>query len=151
MLIKSPLQEKKIKPNRRRAAGAGKKKKLHSPAGFKVFKGSVTDGNAPSNKRIHKTPKSKKKLPVITPWKVILASFLIGVCGLMYLSHVFSTQQLLREVQQLELEYNRAKRLYDEKRLVYDRMIGPKEIYQKAQENGFVNAGPADKVLEIED
>ncbi len=151
MLIKSPLQQKKIKPNRRRPAGDAKRKKMQSPVSFKAFKGSMTDGNAPSNKRIHKTPKSKKKLPVITPWKVILASFLIGVCGLLYLSHVFSTQQLLREVQQLELEYNRAKRLYDEKRLMYDRMIGPKEIYQKAQENGFVNAGPADKVLLIEE
>jgi len=150
MLVKSPLKQKKIKPNRRssKTETTGNK----NTASKKNFKETITGGYAPRyGKRIDTTPNKKTTLPVITPWKVILASFLIGVCGILYISHVFSTQQALREVQQLELEYNRAKRLHDEKRLTYDRMIGPKEIYQKARENGFINAGPADQILIIDE
>ncbi|MGF1670815.1 MAG: hypothetical protein ACFCU6_10215 [Balneolaceae bacterium] len=147
MLVQSPLKPKKIKPNKRNN-GKNHKKKSGT---FFSFKDTITDGYAPAfGKRIDNTPKTKAKLPVITPWKVILASFLIGACGILYLNHVFTTQQALREVQQLELEYNKAKRLYNEKRLTYDRMIGPKEIYKKARENGFVNAGPADQILIID-
>ena len=145
MIVKSPLASKKVKHNKRSLKKVSPGKKSSGPK-FSFTK-NITDGYAPKyGKRIDETPK-KTKLPVITPWKVILASFLIGVCGILYISHVFSTQQVLREVQQLEVEYERAKRLHDEKRLTYDRMIGPKEIYQKARENGFINAGPADQIL----
>ena len=149
MIVKSPLSSKKVKHNKRSLKKTTTKKR--STGAKFSFKKNITDGYAPKyGKRIDETPK-KTKLPVITPWKVILASFLIGVCGILYISHVFSMQQALREVQQLELEYNRAKRLHDEKRLTYDRMIGPKEIDQKARENGFINAGPADQILIIDD
>jgi len=28
-------------------------------------------------------------------------------------------------------------------------MVGPAEIYQKAEQAGFVNGGPADKLIEV--
>lgn len=148
MYVKSPLAEKRVKPNRRRISGgipAGRKRRKLFTNGFQ------TDGSAPSHgRRINKdTPKTKKSLPAFTPWKVILASFLIGVCGFIYIGHVFSTQQTLQEVQRLENDFNKAQRLYNEKRLAYDRMVGPKEIYQKARERGFINAGPADQIIHI--
>jgi uncharacterized protein (UPF0335 family) len=110
-----------------------------------------TDGAAiPHGKHIHTDQQTKKtKLPAFTPWKVALASFLIGICGIFYIGHVFSTQQTLMEVNQLENEYNQAKRLYQEQRLIYDRKTGPKEIYQQARSQGFVNAGPADQIIYI--
>ncbi|MCC5907597.1 MAG: hypothetical protein JJU13_15395 [Balneolaceae bacterium] len=109
-----------------------------------------TDGAAsPHGRRITDQQTKKNKLPAFTPWKVVLASFLIGICGIFYIGHVFSTQQALMEVNQLENEYNKAKRLYHEQRLVYDRMTGPKEIYQQARSQGFVNAGPADQIIYI--
>lgn len=116
------------------------------------FKTFDTDGSAPSHGRRKRTSQKtiKTKLPAFTPWKVVLASFLIGICGIFYISHVFNTQQALLEVNRLEIEHNRAMRLYHEKRLIYDRMTGPKEIYQKAREQGFVNAGPANQIIIIE-
>ncbi len=114
------------------------------------FNSIQTGGSAPSHGR--RIPKAKKrsKLPVFTPWKVALASFLIGICGIIYIGHTFNTQQLFQEVNQLEAEYNKAMRIYNEKRLTYDRLTGPKEIYQKARQQGFINAGPADQILHIQ-
>jgi hypothetical protein len=110
-----------------------------------------TDGSAqPHGRRLYTDQKRKTKLPAFTPWKVVLASFLIGICGIIYIGHVFSTQQLLMEVNQLENEYNKALRLYHEQRLIYDRITGPKEIYQHARNQGFVNTGPADQIIYIQ-
>ncbi|PWN06962.1 hypothetical protein [Rhodohalobacter mucosus] len=148
MLVTSPQTKKQVKPNRRVLSGgtpAQRKRKT-------IFqKGPITGGSSPTHgRRIHQdTPKKKRTLPAFTPWKVILASFLIGVCGILYIGHVFSTQQTLLEVQKLEADYNKAMRLYNEQRLAYDRLVGPKEIYQKAQEKGFVNAGPADQIIHL--
>jgi hypothetical protein len=148
MYLKSPLAKKSVKPNRRVLSGG----KPAARKRLELFpKGIQTGGSSPNHgRRIHQeTPKKKRTLPAFTPWKVILVSFLTGVCGILYIGHVFSTQQVLIEVQQLENEYNRAQRLYNEQRLAYDRMVGPKEIYQKAREQGFINAGPADQVIHV--
>lgn len=114
-------------------------------------KGFNTDGSAPTYGRRIKTDQKNKtsKLPAFTPWKVVLAGFLIGICGFIYISHVFNTQQTLIEVNQLEAEYNKALRIYQENRLTYERLTGPKVIYQKAREMGFENAGPADQIIYI--
>lgn len=114
------------------------------------FNSIQTGGSAPSHGR--RIPKAKKrsKLPVFTPWKVALASFLIGICGILYIGHVFNTQQILTEVNQLENEFNKAQRLYHETRLEYDRITGPQQIYQIARRQGFVNAGPADQIIYIQ-
>lgn len=114
-------------------------------------KGFNADGSAPNHgRRIKTDPKNKiSKLPAFTPWKIVLAVFLIGICGIIYISHVFNTEQTLTEVNQLEAEYNKALRIYQEKRLAYERLTGPKVIYQKARELGFVNAGPADQIIYI--
>lgn len=110
-----------------------------------------TGGSAPDYGRRINTDKKNKptKLPAFTPWKIVLAGFLIGICGIIYISHVFSTQKTLTEVNQLESEYNKALRIYQEKRLAYERLTGPKIIYQKARELGYVNAGPADQIIYI--
>lgn len=147
MYIKTPLKEKKnVKPNRR-GISTGK------PATWKKSSsiGSGNGINGSGQKYGYRKKKTRKKasLPVFTPWKVILASLAIGVCGILYIGHVFSTQQSLQEVRQLENEFNKAKRQYDARRLEYDRLIGPKEIYQKAREQGYINAGPADQIIQI--
>lgn len=90
-----------------------------------------------------------RALSAITPWKVILASFLIGICGILYISHLFGTQQALQEVRQLENEYNRIHRIYMQHRLEHDRLTGPKDIYERARREGFINAGPADRVISV--
>ena len=148
MYLKTPLSKQKPPRNRRVLSGgkpaANKKKSIFSNR-------FDTGGSAPSHgRRINNEANKKAKLPAFTPWKVILVSILIGACGILYIGHVFSTQQALIEVQQLESEYNKTLRLYNEKRLEYDRMVGPKEIYQQARERGFINAGPADRIIHLE-
>ncbi|REL24256.1 hypothetical protein DYD21_18785 [Rhodohalobacter sp. SW132] len=143
--MKSPLKQKKSKSNRRVLSGGEPAKRKRSS----IFDtaGSNGNGSASYGKRKKDTADKKRAIPSITPWKVIVASVLIAASGLIYINHVFSTQQTLMEVQQLENEFNRAQRAYEEQRLIYDRMVGPKQIYQQARTQGFINAGPADQII----
>lgn len=142
MLIKSPMKKDKVKQNKRSTSKQNKKstlKKVHS--------------NGQSHGR--RIPKNNNKdkgfsLPSIKPWKAIVGALIVGALGVVYLNHVFATQELLREVQQLEREYNQVKRMHDNYRLTYDRMIGPADIYENAKNAGFINGGPAEKVIEVE-
>lgn len=147
MYVKTPLREQKIKPNRRGiSGGAPSARKRRSGVG----NGFKSPGPGSHGRRVRQeSPKKKATLPAFTPWKVILASFLIGVCGILYIGHIFSTQQALIEVQQLENEFERAQRLYNEQRLTYDRMVGPNQIYRQAREQGYINAGAADPIIYI--
>lgn len=147
MFMQNTLTQNPKRSNKRKNGRKKSVKKFRSVNG-NGSKGSITGGHNPhyGTRKTNKA-KNKIKLPTFTPWKVILTSFLIGACGLLYINHVFSTQQTLQEVQQLEAEFNKVQRIHAEKRLVYDRMIGPKEIYQNARDQGFINAGPADRIL----
>lgn len=146
--IKSPLKQKKQKTNRRKvlSGGAPAERKQSS-----IFTSGSNGGkkNYGSRKKTEESPK-KSVLPSFVPWKMILASFLLGACGLLYIGHVLNMQQTFSEIQQLENEFNKAQRIYNEKRLNYDRIVGPKNIYQKAREQGFINAGPADQIITTE-
>ncbi|GAB5409995.1 MAG: hypothetical protein BalsKO_23600 [Balneolaceae bacterium] len=137
MMVQSPLKRQETKPNLR-----------------KVPKPDITPSPSSANKakanRRAKVANKNSGLPKVKPGKVILATIIIGVFGFAYLTHVFATQKLLQEVQVLEQEYNKARQMHDELKLQYDRMVGPAEIYQKAKEQGFINGGPADKVIIVE-
>ncbi len=142
MLIKSPLKKEKVQQNKRPKSN-GKKKTIR-PNG-------IASKGKNQGRRINPKKQKKKRLFLsIKPWKVILGAVVLGGLGVLYLNHVFATQQLLREVNQLEQEYNQIKRTHSDYRLTYDRMIGPAEIYQKAKNLGFINGGPAEKVIEVE-
>ncbi|HKK44353.1 MAG TPA: hypothetical protein VJ964_02445 [Balneolaceae bacterium] len=144
MLIKSPMRKEKVKPNRRNKS-AGKKKD-------RTKKSFRSNGGGTYGKRIQADKEKKKKLslPQIKPWKVIVGAIVIGALGVLYLNHVFATQKLLQDVQKMQRKYNQAKRMHNDYKLTYDQMIGPSEIYQKAKEHGFVNGGPAEKVIEVQ-
>lgn len=133
-MVQSPRRKEKIQPNLRRVD---------------TTKHTAQKKNSTPNASASPKTKSPKGLPKLKPGKVILATFILGIIGFTYLTHVFATQALLEEVQQLEQEYNLTRQLHDELRLRYDRMVGPAEIYQKAKEQGFVNGGAADKVIEV--
>lgn len=140
MLVKTPLQEKQNKqaqPNRRPKNPNNRKKSANGAA--------IRYGTKRKDKD------KKLSLPSVPAWKMIIGAVIIGALGILYLNHVFATQQLLTEVQQLENEYQKAKRLHEDYRLTYDRMIGPKEIYEKAKNQGFINGGPADNVITVEE
>lgn len=148
MYVKSPLKKSSVKQNKRGISGgapAARKRRRIFPNKTSV------NGKAGSYGQRIKPESGKKRVnpPIFTPWKVIAASILFGTLGILYIGHVFSTQQAYREVQILQNEYNKTKRLHDEKRLTFDRLIGPKEIYQTAREQGFINAGPADEIIHL--
>jgi len=147
MFMQSTLTKKNTKQNKRTKTGSTSFNKKLRSVNITGSGKNVSGGHIPHGKRKKTEAKGKLNLPTITPWKVILTSLLIGICGILYITHVFSTQQLLMEVQQLENEFNRVNRVHAERRLAYDRMVGPKEIYQRAQEQGFINAGPADQII----
>lgn len=96
------------------------------------------------------TPKKEKGFSRIAPWKIILTTILIGIGGYFYLTHLFATQEIYQEVRQLEQEYETARRVYDERRLMYERMTGPARIYSRAGELGFIHGSAGDTVIEID-
>ncbi len=136
------MKKEKVKQNKRQSAKKKEKRILKKSLG--------TNGG---NHGRRKTSDKKNKtfsLFKIKPWKVIVGAVALGMLGILYLNHVFATQELLQEVNQLEREYNQVKRMHDSYKLTYDRMIGPAEIYENAKEAGFINGGPAEKVIEVE-
>lgn len=149
MIVKTPLKDKNVRPNRRTSPSSGKRKKNGQKS--RRFGSNGRGNGAVYGKRKKRSSGKKLSLPGFSAWKIILGALLIGALGTLYLSHVFATQELLREVEQLENEYNKARRHHADYRLTYDRMIGPKEIYQNAKELGFINGGPADKVIVVEE
>ena len=137
MMVQSPLKRHEVKPNLRKVP----KPDIASP--------SPSAKKAKANKyKAVSTPGTG--FPKIKPGRMILYTIILGALGFAYLTHVFATQKLLEEVQILENEYNKARQQHDELKLQYDRMVGPAEIYEKAKEQGFVNGGPADKVIIID-
>ena len=99
-----------------------------------------------------KQPEKKRKVPEfsnIKPWKVIVGSILFGIVGLFYLNHVFYTQKLLSQVNQLQKKYEQTQRIYNDRKFAYDKMIGPTEIYSKARKLGMITGGPTDHVIII--
>jgi cell division protein FtsL len=138
MMMQSPLKRREVQPNLRKV-----------PQPDLTLSPSSTKSAKPKNNK--KVGASKAVFPSLKPSMVILASIIIGVFGFAYLTHVFATQKLLREVQLMESEYNKARQQYDELKLQYDRLVGPAEIYKKAKEQGFINGGPADNVIEVEE
>jgi len=93
----------------------------------------------------------RRTFPGLKPWKIIVTAIVIGAAGVLYLNHVFATRQMLKEVRQLEREYQQTQRMHNSYRLVYDRMTGPAEIYDNAKAMGFINGGPAEKVIEVDE
>lgn len=137
MMMQSPLKRREIQPNLR-----------------KVPKPDITPSSTASSNRKKTSRKlsgsQKPGIPKFKPGIIILLSLILGALGFAYLTHVFATQSLLEDVQALENEYNKARQTHDELKLQYDRLIGPAEIYDKAQEAGFINGGPADYIITVE-
>lgn len=143
MHIKSPLKKEKVKENKRNKSAGRKQNGHHS--NYRTNGGNY-------GKRVDKKKDEGKRgisFPSLKPWKVIVGALVLGALGVLYLNHVFATQELLQEVNKLEREYNQVKRMHRDYKLTYERMIGPANIYEQAKELGFINGGPAEKVIEV--
>lgn len=111
--------------------------------------GAYQERSAAPNIRVN-GEKSPRMTTMLKPWKLILGSLILGFSGFMYISHQYSTQQTLSEVRELERVYRQSMLQVQELQMELDRRTGPKEVYQKAREQGFVNAGPDDRVIVME-
>ena len=111
----------------------------------------IGNGNGAGTRSNGRKTRKKTGLPTLwSPWKLMLLSILLGIAGSVYLTHVFDTQNTLREVQQLRREYERAHRVYTEVQRNYDRMTGPAEVYSRAASLGMISGGAADPVIVID-
>lgn len=151
MLIHTPVNEKRRPPARNR-----RKKKTNRDESILVDRYGRGPGLvfSPSPTGHHETvayakKKSERniKWPKVRPWKIIVGTIIAGLAGLFYLNHVFKTQQLFSDVNHLQREYNKAAREYADRRYVYNQMIGPAEIYDKAHKLGLINSGTSDKIV----
>jgi hypothetical protein len=100
------------------------------------------NGNAPKKK-------GRFSISHIAPWKIILGVILLGGLGILYLHHVFATQKLLSKVQNIEQQYQQAKRSHKKFRMEYDRLTGPAVITQKAKKMGLIDGGAAKKIIKV--
>ncbi len=96
----------------------------------------------------------KRKLPFagtlpfsIAPGKLILWSLVAGVCGFAYITHVFTTQQLLQEVNEVRLEHDKVKNVHEDQLLTYEQLTGPAAVFTRARTLGYEQSGPADYVI----
>ena len=150
MYVNTPVKKSAAK-NRKRQSGqpAGVSAKSHYQQG----KGGVfSPDTGRTIVNYAREPEKKRKVPEfsnIKPWKVIVGSILFGVIGLIYLNHVFYTQKLLSQVNQLQKKYEETQRIYNDRKFAYDKMIGPTEIYSKARKLGMITSGPNDHVIII--
>ncbi|MCC5926630.1 MAG: hypothetical protein JJU41_08725 [Bacteroidetes bacterium] len=83
----------------------------------------------------------------VSPFKMIAITILIGVLGYIYIAHIFYTQQLLREVNQLRISFENTRVDHTDVQLTYERMTGPSEVYNRAKAIGLVDGGPADRII----
>lgn len=103
----------------------------------------ATAASPPKRSRIRSAIKSMH----IPAGKVILYSVIAGVLGAVYLQHVFTTQAILADVNQLRRDHDRAMIRHSDLRFTYQRMTGPADVYIRAKELGMVDGGPADQQI----
>lgn len=150
MFVHSPLSNNKTAPNvrkRRSRKNSPKNSGNHPHDSNLIF--SPTNGTAKTYAVKKKSAETKPRWPKIKPWKIIVGTIVIGIGGLLYLNHVFQTQQLLQQVNKLQSQYEKVQRVYADTKYTYDRMIGPAEVYSKASKLGLVSGSPANQVIII--
>lgn len=125
---------------------AGKSGNVASASGARGGHHSTRKDAATRNARTS----TRNKKQGLKAWKVIAWSLGVGLAGFLYISHQYQTQQMLLEVRGLEKSYRQSLLQVQDLQMQLDRVTGPKEIYQKAREQGFVNAGTDHRVLKVE-
>jgi len=150
MYVNTPIKKSANKKRKQSSRPAG----VLAKSRYQQGKGGVfSPDKGKSTVTYAHEPKKKRKIPEfsnIKPWKVIVGSLLFGIAGLLYLNHVFYTQRLLGEVQQLQKKYEQTQRIYNDRKFTYDKLIGPTEIYSKARKLGMITGGPTDHVIIID-
>jgi hypothetical protein len=148
MILKSTMTSGKVTPNVKRTP---KPSDLRTPTREQlkisarrhkpnpVFQTEIRD----------EAPEVKPFKERIKAWKLIGIIILLGVVGLAYVNHVFKTQEILTEVNQLEQEFEKVRRIHADRKFQFERMTGPSDVYLRATQQGFVHGGAAEGVVVI--
>lgn len=84
----------------------------------------------------------------LAPGYIILWTFILGICGYAYITHVFTTQRMLLELNDARQELERTQILYQDQVLEVERMSGPAEVLRRARAGGLGNYGPPEFTIE---
>jgi len=148
MILKSTMTSGKVTPNVKRTP---KPSELRTP----------TREQLKSTVRRHKpnpvyqteirdeAPEPKPFKERIKAWKLIGIIILLGIVGLAYVNHVFKTQDILSDVNQLEQEFEKVRRIHADRKFQFERMTGPSDVYRRATQQGFVHGGAAEGVVVV--
>jgi hypothetical protein len=148
MILKSTMTSGKVAPNVKRAPRPNEQRtptreQLRSTVRRRnpnpVFQTEVKE-EAPAPKPFKERVKA---------WKLIGIIILLGVAGLAYVNHVFKTQEILTEVNQLEQEFEKVRRVHADRKFQFERMTGPSDVYRRATQQGFVHGGAAEGVVVV--
>jgi hypothetical protein len=151
MYIVTPAKNKSVSQSQFTRKGGSNNRPIASPSRFEVRKSGERKKPASFGERLKPekptlTGKLKGKL---SAGKVILVTVLLGLAGLMYLAHVFTMQQMVRDLNRLQKEYERARLTYEDRMLTWERKTGPGEIYRKAKALGFEYGGLYDQTIVV--
>ena len=152
MMVTSTYRDENIKPKYRKSKKI-KKKKANQPSLFDqpfVKEYVKRAGELPNLKKVGEFKDSTINNVESNLSRILLWGVLAGLFGFIYITHVFSTQKALAELGQVQAEYERVSRTYENQALNYERLSGPAEVYRRARLLGFTDSSPADHVIILE-
>lgn len=132
------LNNRVAAPNKRKSGSFGERKKSTNGS-FGVPKATKKQSGNTIRKGISQIN--------IAPSKLIMWSLILGLLGFIYITHVFTTQQLLQEVSQVQRELERVQIIHEDRSLTHDRLTGPAEVFSRARALGYQDSGPADHII----
>lgn len=148
MILKSTMTSSKVAPNIKREPKPGE---LRTPIRERLK--STARRHTPN--QVFQTEiraESTDARPLrehMKAWKLIGFIILAGIVGLVYVSHVFKTQEILTEVSQLEQDFEKVRRIHADRKFQFERMTGPSDVYLRATQQGFVHGGAAEGVVVV--
>jgi hypothetical protein len=152
MFIQTPSKSKSIKPNLRQIdpSALGGSVDSYFRGRLKIGGDGNGNGTVRANRRKPENAPQKARTRGPSAGRIIIWSLIIGALGYGYITHVFATQELYSEVNEMRRQYENVQANHATQALTYDRMTGPAEVYRRARELGFIDPGPADHVIIID-
>ncbi len=148
MILKSTMTSGKVAPNVKRTPRPNEPR---TPT-REQLRGTVRRRNPNpvfQTEAAEEAPSRKPLKERFKAWKLIGIIILVGIAGLAYVNHVFKTQDILTEVNQLEQEFEKVRRVHADRKFQFERMTGPSDVYRRATTQGFVHGGAAEGVVVV--
>lgn len=133
--------------SRQTPLGGISSKKTGAPASYVSRKDSAGK-TAKAKGEAASAPSATRSGLSIAPGYIILWSFILGICGYVYITHVFTTQRMLTELNEARQQLDRAQIIHEDRMLQLERISGPAEVLSRARSMGLENHGPPEFLIE---